>query len=366
MKDHIDKYIVKARGIFCPARKPHKVCYISVENGMIQAISDSMQGIVEREIIDFSDLMLSPCFCDYHLHFSGKAKDKAEAFGSTLLGHGISKAYEGGDKGLSGLSLKETLQENIRIKTSGYALYKKGGYGSAIGRGVADVAEAVVAINELHDLSVDYIKIIHSGVYEPESDMITAGGFEADELARIVAYARERGLEVYCHANGESAVREAVDAGVTAVIHGLYVNDSTLSAMATKKVSFIPTIYAFQSLLSLVKNDNARHCLEKTVQAHLSAVKRAYELKVRVLPGSDSGPRFIPYGSAYHGELRMFLLAGIPFEDLLLSAAAGQLNVGAPADFVLLDNISVVHVVIRGRFMPQQQTSSKIFSNLLK
>ncbi len=344
-------FIIKAKGILCSGIGPQELCYLRVKDGMVQTISADMPDFSGYEIVDLSYLTVSPCFCDFHLHFSEQAKAAAESLGALLLRYGIGKTYEGGDKGLAGLSVKETLKGMPEIMTSGYALYKTGGYGSVIGRGVANPAVAFLAIDELIACHVDYIKIINSGLYEPESGLISAGGFEATELMDIVDYARERGLDVYCHANGEKAVKAAVDAGVSAIVHGLHAGAETFAAMAERKVAFIPTVQAFQSLLAIAKTDAARQNIEKIVDAHLSAVNRAFEHKVRVLPGSDAGPKFIPYGSAYIRELRLFLRAGIPFEDVIQSAATAILTEGAPADFVLLDGMSVEQVVFRGQFL---------------
>jgi len=351
MADQKKHFIIKAKGILCSGRGSKQPCFLSVKDGMIQAISYDTPAFSGIEIVDLSDLTLSPFFCDYHLHFFEQAKAAAESIGALLLRYGIGKAYEGGDKKLAGLSVKETLKGMPGIMTSGYALYKTGGYGSAIGRRVDNVADVVAAIDELLSCHVDYIKIINSGVYEPESGLISAGGFEATELRCIVDYARESGLEVYCHANGDKAVKSAVDAGVSVIVHGLYARDETFAEMAERKVAFIPTVRAFQSLLAIAKTDAARQNIEKTVDDHLSAVNRAFEHRVRVLPGSDSGPKFIPYGSAYIEELRLFLRAGIPFEDVIQAAVTARLTEGAPADFVLLDGLTVEQVVFRGKFL---------------
>jgi imidazolonepropionase-like amidohydrolase len=344
-------YSIRAKGMLCSGIDAWKTCLLSVKNGMIQSISDDLQRCSGDEIVDLADLTLSPCFCDYHLHFSERAKSMAESLGTLLLRFGINAAYEGGDKSLAGLAVKESLKGKQGIMTSGYALYKKGGYGSAIGRGVDSEAEAFSAINDLLACHVDYIKIIHSGVYEPESGLISGGGFEATELTHIVDYAKESGLDVYCHANGIKAVKEAIDAGVSAIVHGLYSGDEIFAEMAEKKVAFIPTVHAFQSLLADAKSSVARWNIEKTVDLHLSAVSRAFEHKVRVLPGSDSGPTFIPYGSAYIKELRLFSRAGISIENIIRFATTAVLTEGGPADFVLLDGLSVKQVVFRGQFL---------------
>ncbi len=346
-----NRYIVKAKGIYCARLPSDKTCYLSIKDGVIQSISDEMPDCPGDEIVDFGSLAISPCFCDYHLHFSEQVRSAAESIGIGLLRSGIARAYEGGDKGLTGLSVRETLKGMPKIMTSGYALFKTGGYGMPIGRAVKGYDDAGSAINELQSLQVDYIKIINSGIYDPESNMITKGGFEVGELKRIVCYARERGLDVYCHANGEEPFRAAVDAGVSAVIHGLHAHDETFSKMAEKNVAFIPTVRAFQGLLSIAKTAAARRNIERTVEAHLSAVRRAFDRKVRVLPGSDSGPKFIPYGSAYIDELRLFQKSGMSIEDVLRSAAGPVLTEGARANFVLLNGLSVEQVVVSGQFL---------------
>ncbi|MBI5847881.1 MAG: amidohydrolase family protein [Nitrospirae bacterium] len=343
--------ICKVRGILRSDVIDLSAQLLSIRSGIIWSFSAEQNPGSGIEIEDFGQCIIAPLFCDYHLHFSRESAGQPEDAGKQLLRHGIGRAFEGGDKACHGLAVRDMRKGRPEIRSAGYAIFKKGGYGTAIGRGVDGVEEAFMMIDELHDLSVDYIKVIHSGLYEPDSGQISAGGFEAAELMRIVDYARGKGLDVYCHANGEKAVKEAVDAGVAAIVHGLYTSDEAFAEMAEKNVAFIPTVHAFQCLHAIAKTDAARKNIDKTVDAHLSAVSRAFNHRVRLLPGSDSGPKFIPYGSAYIEELRLFLRAGIPFEEVIRSSAASVLTEGVPADFVLLDGLSVAHVVIRGRFL---------------
>ena len=182
-------FIVKAKGLCRAGMSSQKVCYLSIRDGMIQAISDGMPDCSGDEIVDLSHLVISPCFCDYHLHFSEQAKTASDSISAELLRYGIVLAYEGGDRELTGLFVREDLKGMPKIITSGYALYKKGGYGKAIGRAVQNPEEAFAAINELQSFPVDYIKLINSGVYLPESDRISAGGFDAAEIRRIAEYA---------------------------------------------------------------------------------------------------------------------------------------------------------------------------------
>jgi imidazolonepropionase-like amidohydrolase len=294
---------------------------------------------------------MAPLFCGYHLHFSRKSDIAIEDSVRQLLCHAIGTAFDGGNKDCYGVSVRDKLKERPEIRSAGYAIFRNGGYGAAIGQGVGSVGDAVAAIDELQSRSVDYIKIINSGIFDPESGLITSGGFDAHELDRIVDHARSRGLDVYCHANGDQAVKDAVHAGVTAIIHGLRVSYRTLSAMAAKNVSFIPTLNAFQGLGAAAKSDRGRDNIASAVSGHMVAVRKAYDLGVKILPGSDAGPRFLPYGSSYLAELRLFEQAGIPYIEIIRAACMTALRVNTPADFVMLDGLSVRSVVVNGKML---------------
>jgi imidazolonepropionase-like amidohydrolase len=168
----------------------------------------------------------------------------------------------------------------------------------------------------------------------------------------MTAFVRDRGLAVFCHANGAGAVQEAVDLGAAAIVHGLHVSDETLSVMADKRVVFIPTLQAFQSLRSLAGSTASMRNLEQAVEGHLDAVGRAHAKGVKVAPGSDAGPRFIPYGTSYFDELRLLMMAGIPCEDVLRNASACALERDQPADLLILEDWEIRHVVRRGEFFP--------------
>ncbi|MEN8263083.1 MAG: amidohydrolase family protein [Nitrospirota bacterium] len=321
---------------------------IQIEDGVIKEVRDTGCFGTHREVIDFSGYTLSPCFCDYHLHFFEKKQESLNVISDTLISYGITKVIEGGDSEFAGFNAKSLLKSRVDIVTAGFAVYKQGTYGQYIGRGVANIREARELIAWLHAEGVSYIKIINSGIFRPGSGEITPGGFEKDELREIVTYAKERGLDVECHANGEGAVGDAVEAGVSSVIHGMNVSEETLSMMSDKDIKFIPTINAFLSLSGTTLDSVSGKNIEEAVDGHLSAVKSALEKGVRVLPGSDSGASFIPYGSSYLAELLMFRKAGLSDKDILLSAVKGRLRKGDKADFLVLKGLEPVKVFRSG------------------
>jgi imidazolonepropionase-like amidohydrolase len=203
---------------------------------------------------------------------------------------------------------------------------------------------------------IDYLKIVQSGIYDPESDRVTAGGFAPGDLAAMIAYARSKGLAIFCHANGARAVSEAVQAGVSAIIHGLQVLDETLSEMARKKIAFIPTLHAFKSLHHLYSGEEARRNISRALDGHMAAAMKAYEAGVKVLPGSDAGPQFIPYGDSFISELALLLRSGMPYDAIIRSASAGPLQKLQDADFLVLEGLKIREIILRGIFSAERFT----------
>jgi imidazolonepropionase-like amidohydrolase len=250
------------------------------------------------------------------------------------------------------MEMKQLLKDRLEVKTSGYAIYKKGRYGKFIGKGVGSFHDSRELIDQLCQRGVDYIKVINSGIFKAETAEVTPGGFEQKELVEIVTYAKKSGLAVFCHANGDQAAREAVEAGVSAIIHGLSVSDETLLMMSERKVSFIPTVNAFASLSLMTKDREMKTNISRAVETHLLAIKKAFDSGVKVLPGSDSGPKFIPYGKAYLAELRFFKKAGLSDEYILASAVDKPLTIGMKADFLALKGTELKKVFINGECIP--------------
>jgi len=352
MKGHNQRILIRGDRVISRGDADPHANAVVINGGLIADILTEDSVPADTKIYDFPGHVITSCFCDYHLHFSASAGASASGIADTLLAHGINKAYEGGDATGAGLAAKKDLAGRLEILASGFGICKKGGYGKYIGRGVKDIEQAKSEIEALISAGVDYIKIVHSGIYDSETDRITAGGFERSELGEIIAYVKDRGLAVFCHANGAGGVREAVDLDATAIVHGLHVSDETLSIMADKRVVFIPTLQAFQSLRSFAGSTASMRNLELAVEGHLDAVGRAHAKGVKIAPGSDAGPRFIPYGTSYFDELRLLMKAGIPFEDVLRNASAWAIERDQPADLLILKGLEIRHVVRRGEFFP--------------
>ena len=82
-----------------------------------------------------------------------------------------------------------------------------------LGIGVASLDEARYLVDHAAEQGVDTLKVINSGVVDPQTGSITKGGFQRDDLKRIIDYASKKGFPVICHANGDKAAMNAIDAG---------------------------------------------------------------------------------------------------------------------------------------------------------
>lgn len=343
---------IKADNLFDPAKGFIEGCSVFVKDGVIARITTGTghAAIVpdDSQVLDFTGYTISPPFCDHHLHFLNNKLEMIEGISSQLAGNGILKVFEAGDAHLSGFEAKRMLDGKLDVKTSGSAIYKKGCYGGFLGNGIESAAEAKPLIDGLASRGVDFIKVINSGIFVPRTGAITKGCFEREELAQIIGYANEKGLPVTCHANGDQAIRAAVEAGASTIVHGFYASNSTLALMAKKNVSFIPTINALFSLIKIDEHPEADYTTRKLTHIHSITTRRAKEMGVIVLPGSDSAPDFIPYGTAYVEELQCLRQAGLKQDEVLSCAVTGPLAEGGKADFLIIDGLRPHKVVING------------------
>ncbi|MDD1750219.1 MAG: hypothetical protein LUO89_10130, partial [Methanothrix sp.] len=143
-------------------------------------------------------------------------------------------------------------------------------------------------------------------------------------------------------------------AGVSAIVHGLYISEGTLDMMAKKKIAFIPTAQAFAGLSGLTSEPEMQTRIANAVEGHLFTINKAVGRGVMVLPGSDSGPHFIPYGKAYHKELDLFKKAGLSNEYILSSAVINQFRAGLQADFLVLKGLEIEKIFIRGESLEER------------
>jgi imidazolonepropionase-like amidohydrolase len=171
--------------------------------------------------------------------------------------------------------------------------------------------------------------------------------FGPDELAVLLAEADAAGRRpVMAHAQSTAGIRNAVDAGVRSIEHGIYLEDDTIAAMLERGTWLVPTLLAVDGVLARADElpermmDKARAVRD----AHRDSVRRAVAAGVRIAMGTDCPVS--PHGTNL-GELALLVEAGLPPDQALAAATSsaadllgrpdlGRLRSGSRADVVVI------------------------------
>ncbi len=199
------------------------------------------------------------------------------------------------------------------VMHSGWALYKKGGYGSRFGVAVDSREEIRAEILKLKQAGAGIIKVMASGVVSlAHPGSITPGGFTEDELAFIVREAGHAGLGVMAHANGEEAIIASAGAGVRSVEHGFFMGMRSLEVMATEGTFWTPTVGALARAADRrAVSAEAKAYAASLILSHQNMIRQAQSLPVVLAIGTDCILPDAGYEAAYRAELKYFEQAGL-------------------------------------------------------
>ncbi len=208
-------------------------------------------------------MQLPDTLTDSHIHFYVDGKEASiEEIGhiiKSMVKKGITHLRDMGHKNGFGLIVKETFKKHIKISTAGYALYKKGGYGSFLGLPIEDIYDIPIQINILYRKGVDFIKVINSGIVTTNpKHPVSEGGFNQEELKIIVSEAKNLGLKVFCHVNGDLNIKNAIKVGVTTIEHGFFISEESIYMMKDYNVEWTPTINALYSIIKFLNNEDEK------------------------------------------------------------------------------------------------------------
>lgn len=234
-----------------------------------------------------------------------------------------------------------------RILASGAPLTTIGGHMDFMGGAVSGTAEIPEVVRALVKAGVDLIKIMGTGGELTGYSNPLACQFSDEELAVIVQTSREYGQQVSCHAHADAGVRQAVEAGVATVEHGSFSSDGTLALMRERGVFLVPTITPHTHLLANVADIPDVDVKIRGGEGRLATARRAVELGVRVLAGTDAGAPFTPHGDvaseimslveAGLSPVRALAAAGWEAAEALGVPGIGTLVPGSSADLIVLD-----------------------------
>jgi len=282
-----------------------------------------------------------------HFMLDGRplAHTELPAIKDAYVTRGIFSVNDMGHRSGIGLEAKAFFHD-VEVRSAGYALYKKGTYGSFLGKGVSGTAEIKEAVFEVADAGADFLKVINSGIVSVQKEgLVTDGGFSREELHVLNDAARSRNLYMVCHANSDASVLNAINAGAVSIEHGYFVSRDTLHRMAEARIAWTPTISALQSLTGLYTAAE-RVLIERTIQRHLASVSYAASIGVILRIGSDSGSKGTVHGSSFFDELHLFRKAGLSLEQII-SAACMDENEITRGNFLLVTHDFTLDAVFK-------------------
>jgi imidazolonepropionase-like amidohydrolase len=211
------------------------------------------------------------------------------------------------------------------VVSARWALYKKGGYGSVLGIAVETREELVSEIIKLARAGAGIIKVMASGIVSlREPDQVTTGGFDREEMELVVRTARDLGLRVMAHANGEDAIAAAAESGVLSVEHGFFMTARALDVLKENRTFWVPTVGALaRAAQAAVLTGTMRRSIMDLIHRHLAMMLKAHSIGVPLALGTDCMLPDPEYGEKYADELSYFKRAGIPHDDVVKIACEG-------------------------------------------
>jgi imidazolonepropionase-like amidohydrolase len=345
----------------------------------------------EARVIDLRSQTCMPGLIDLHVHlgFQLSPSSDRESFSQNPPDHavrGVANAEKtlragftsvrelGASPGVS-VALRNAINRGIvmgpRIHAAG-GVVSTGGHGDPTNglrldlmgdagpeRGIINGPdEARKAVRQRYKEGFDLIKIATTGGVLSLAKSGDAPLLADEELAAIVATARDYGMPVATHAHGADGMKRAIRAGVQTIEHGTYLDDEAMKLMKEKGTWYVPTISAGRFVAE--KSNEAGYFAE-IIRVKAAAIgpqiqgtfARAYKAGVKIAFGTDQGVG--PHGDNAK-EFQYMVEAGMPPLEAIRAATLygatvmgmekrlGTIEAGKLADIIAVNGDPVADI----------------------
>lgn len=210
---------------------------------------------------------------------------------------------DGGDN--LGVSLRASQiadEFSIDYRTPVFAIYKKGCYGSMLGKPFETMGEYQELVKEVKNNNGDFIKLMLSGIVDfNHEDSIKGSGLTEAEIKEMIHIAHDAGFSVMGHVNGSDLVKTAVESGVDSVEHGYYMDGECINYLSESSTVWVPTLTPVVNLIGAKGlNDDI---IRKALEIHRHNIVLASGKGVNIAAGSDAGAYGVLHGEGLFQEL---------------------------------------------------------------
>lgn len=365
---------------------------IVIEGERIVALGPERQITIPHgaTTIDASGRTALPGLIDCHVHFNGRwgydVLDMLQTSPSLGLLYAVPNAratLEAGittvrDAGLAPAGVRLAIERGFfpgpRMLAAITILSQTGGHGDGTMPCCADFSNIVAGkavprdvplnlvdgveamrhkVREVLRAGADWIKLCTSGGVLSANDSPESAQFTVEEIAVAVYEAAAQGKRCMAHAQSNRGIKNAVEAGVASIEHGIYLDDEAIAMMIERGVYLVPTLVAPQDVVDAAEANPGKlpsYAVEKAkqvIEAHRRSFRMAVEAGVKIAMGTDSGvgphggnARELDLMARYGGMTPMQAIIAstrTAAELLGLAAETGTLAVGKRADIVVVE-----------------------------
>jgi imidazolonepropionase-like amidohydrolase len=389
---------------------------VTVDGDRITAVTDGYVVAAPGDtVIDLRQATVMPGLMDMHVHISSEQSGasgyaerfflnpadvalRATTYARRTLMAGFTTVRDCGAGDKLNLSLRDAIAkgwvEGPRILAAG-SVTTTGGHGDGT-NGLASELQLALepkmlgtangpdemrrAVRQRYKDGADFIKIASTGGVLSLAKSGQAPLFTEEELAAVVATARDYGMTVAAHAHGTEGMLRAVRAGVHSIEHGTYMSDEVMAAMREKGTWYVPTISAGRFVAEKAKVDGYFPAIvrpkaatigpllqETFTKAYRAGVKIAFGTDQGVAPHGDNGLEFVYMVEAGMPPMEAIQSATIEAAKLLgMDDQLGTVDAGKLADLVAVQGdpiadirqmTNVAFVMKGGRVYKDQRSS---------
>ncbi len=321
------------------------------------------------ERVNTTGATLMPGIADCHVHlvYRGEANPHASVDGAnpaeitlrvlenaqTSLKAGITAVRDCGGRNYLEFPVRDACNSGRfigpSILASGKMICMTGGHGNKNGRVADGCDEVIKAVREQVHAGCDLIKIMATGGVMTPGVNPEDAHYSAEEMAAGVHEAKRFHRSSASHAQGAEGIMNAVNAGITSIEHGIFMDQECLDAMLERGTYLVPTLAAVKNIISNKDEGIPAFIVEKALRVyerHQDSFTMFYKAGGKIAMGTDAGTPFNLHGKNAL-ELAYMVECGMSPLDSLKSATSvghacmqyddrGQLKAGYKADLLIV------------------------------